>query len=44
MSAMNHRTIMHVFREATQTPWSDGVKSDRMLHAVIDAAQYMKAI
>jgi hypothetical protein len=31
MSAMNHRTITHVFREVMQTPWSDGVKFDRVL-------------
>jgi hypothetical protein len=28
MSAMNHRTITLVLREAMHTPWSDGVKSD----------------
>lgn len=42
MSALKDRAITQVFREATQTPWSDGVNSDRVLQPVPDAAQYMK--
>jgi hypothetical protein len=40
-SAVNH-TVAHVFNEAMQTLWPDGVKFDNVLLLVTDAAPYTK--
>jgi hypothetical protein len=42
MSAVNHTTIAHVFNEAMQPLWPDGVKFDSVLLLVIDGTRYMK--
>jgi hypothetical protein len=41
MSAVKHTTRAHVFNEAMQTLWPDGVKFDVLL-LVTDAAKYIK--